>query len=97
MANDNLLLVCGESSTGKSASLQNIRIHEGVMYLNTEAGKKLPFRNKFKRGTVIDPLQVPASMVAAEKMPDIHTIVVDSVTFMLDQYEALYQRVLTNT
>lgn len=36
--NDNLLLIGGESSTGKSACLMNIKDQPGVMYLNCEAG-----------------------------------------------------------
>ncbi len=39
VANDNLVLVCGEAIAGKSASLRNIKKPEGVMYLNCEAGK----------------------------------------------------------
>lgn len=30
------------------------------------------------------------AFTAAESMPDIHTIVVDSLTYMLDMYESLY-------
>ena len=36
--NDQLLLICGLSGTGKSASLRNIRNQEKWMYMNTEAG-----------------------------------------------------------
>ena len=36
--NDNLVLICGKSSTGKSASLMGLEKPEGVMYLNCEAG-----------------------------------------------------------
>jgi len=46
--NDNLVLVSGASGTGKSASLMNIKNPEGVMYLNCESNKKLPFRSKFR-------------------------------------------------
>ena len=52
--NDNLVLICGESSTGKSASLMNLRNPEGVMYLNTEANKKLPFPAKFMKNKAHD-------------------------------------------
>jgi len=38
MSNDNLVLVCGVSGSGKSASLRNLPNPEGVMYLNTESG-----------------------------------------------------------
>lgn len=36
--NDHLVLLCGKSATGKSASLMGMDKPEGVMYLNCEAG-----------------------------------------------------------
>ena len=90
MSNDHLVLVCGESTTGKSASLKDIAPQEGVMYLGTEAGKKLPFKNKFKTATITDPIQILGFFDKAESMPEIHTIIVDSLTYMMDQYESLY-------
>jgi len=95
--NDNLVLLCGKSAAGKSASLMNLPDPEGVMYLNCEAGKKLPFRSKFKEFTITDPLQVEEAFQAAETMPDVHTIVVDSATYMMDMYESVYVLPSTNT
>jgi len=88
--NDHLVLLCGKSATGKSASLMGLDKPEGVMYLNCEAGKKLPFRAKFKQFTITDPLQVNEAFDAAEGMADVHTIVVDSLTYLLDMYESVY-------
>lgn len=88
--NDHLVLLCGKSATGKSASLMALDKPEGVMYLNCEAGKRLPFKAKFKQFTITDPLQVIEAFAAAENMPEIHTIVVDSMTYLLDMYESLY-------
>lgn len=96
--NDNLVLVCGKAANGKSMSLRNLRNPEGVMYLNCEAGKKLPFRSKFKNSyTISDPLLVPQAFASAEKRDDIHTIVVDSLTYLMDMYESLYVLPSTNT
>ena len=113
--NDNLLLIAGASSSGKSAALRNLRNPEGVMYLNCEAGKKLPFPNKFARYTVTDPMQVlqafdhvlanPGGIkhpqlkdAKGEPLPvKIHTIVVDSLTFLMDMYESVYVLNSTNT
>jgi len=95
--NDHLVLLCGKSATGKSASLMNIEKPEGVMYLNCEAGKRLPFKAKFKQFTITDPLQVFEAFEAAETMPDIHTIVVDSLTYLLDMYESVYVLNAANT
>lgn len=50
--NDQLVLIMGESGTGKSASLRNIPNQERWLYLNCEAGKRLPFRNKFQTHTI---------------------------------------------
>lgn len=88
--NDHLVLVCGKSATGKSASLMGLENPEGVMYLNCEAGKKLPFRSKFKQYTITDPHQVFEAFDAAEGMADVHTIVIDSLTYLLDMYESVY-------
>ena len=94
--NDHLVLLCGKSSTGKSASLMQIENPEGVMYLNCESGKRLPFRAKFKQYTITDPLQVNEAFEAAEGMNDVHTIVIDSLTYLMDMYESLYVLNSTN-
>lgn len=95
--NDHLVLLCGKSATGKSASLMGLKDPEGVMYLNCEAGKKLPFKAKFKQYTIVDPLQVMEAFTAAEGMDDVHTIVVDSLTYLLDMYESVYVLKAANT
>lgn len=94
--NDHLVLLCGKSATGKSASLMNMENPEGVMYLNCEAGKRLPFKAKFKQYTINDPIQVFEAFTAAETMPDVHTIVIDSLTYLLDMYESVYVNGSTN-
>jgi hypothetical protein len=88
--NDHLVLLCGKSATGKSASLMGLQNPEGVLYLNCEAGKRLPFRSKFIQKTVTDPLQINEAFEWAESQPQIHTIVVDSLTYLLDMYESVY-------
>lgn len=88
--NDHLVLVGGKSTTGKSMSLMGLEKPEGVMYLNCEAGKRLPFKAQFKQFTITDPLQVNEAFDHAETIPEIHTIVVDSLTYLLDMYESLY-------
>lgn len=95
--NDNLVLIVGKSAGGKSASLRNIRNPEGVMYLNCEAGKKLPFRSKFKEFIITDPLQINEAFAHAETRDDIHTIVIDTLTYLLDMYESMYVLGSANT
>ena len=72
MINNHLVLVSGKSASGKSASLRALDNPEGVIYLNCENGKKLPF-----------------------KMKDVHTIVIDSLTYLMDMFEST--KVLTAT
>ena len=95
MINNHLVLVSGKSSSGKSASLLDMAKPEGVMYLNCENGKKLPFKSKFKELTVTDTAQVPQAFEEAEKMKDIHTIVIDSLTYLMDMFEST--KVLNST
>lgn len=87
--NNSLVLIVGKSSSGKSASLRNLRDPGGVAYLNCESGKELPFPDKFQNMTVTNPDQIPKTFTAAEKRADIHTIIIDTVTFMMDMYETL--------
>ena len=90
--NDLLVLIAGPSAGGKSASLRNLKDQPGVMYLNCEAGKRLPFPNKFKSFTITDPYQVLEAFDAAEsgQVPGIHTIVVDTLTFLMDMFESVH-------
>src|SRR5262245_48802561 len=96
--NDQLVLVVGYSATSKSASLRNIRDQEKWMYLNAEAGKRLPFKNSFKAFKVSDPYQVWEGFDHATQTPDKYAgIIVDSVTFLMDMYESMYVIDTTNT
>ena len=95
--NDNLVLVVGKSATGKSACLKDLPNHEGVIYMNCESGKKLPFPNKFKKVTITDPYQVYHLFEQAEQMEDVHTLVIDSVTFLMQMYEVSKVKTAANT
>lgn len=97
VVNDQLVLIGGESASGKSASLMHLPNHEGVMYLNCEAGKRLPFKNKFKSFVITDPMQVLEAFDHAANNPAFHTIVVDTLTFLMDMFESQYVLPSTNT
>lgn len=88
--NDHLVLLVGKSATGKSASLMQLNNPEGVAYANCEAGKKLPFKSKFKEFTITDPYQIPELFEWAETQPQIHTIVIDSLSMLLELFESVY-------
>lgn len=87
--NDNLVLIGGEASSGKSASLMFLKNQPGCMYLNCES-KKLPFRSKFIELGVVDPYQIYEALDEAETMDEIHTIIIDSSTFMMDMFESVH-------
>lgn len=93
--NDHLVLICGESSTGKSACLRNL---QNVLYLNCESGKKLPFRPKnFKEVTITDPYQVYEAFTWAETQPEIKYVVLDGLNFLMDMFESLHVLTAANT
>ncbi|RKM01702.1 hypothetical protein D6D92_08735 [Moraxella catarrhalis] len=93
--NDHLLLVCGESSTGKSVSLLNL---ENVLYLNCESGKKLPFKPKtFIQKTITDPYQIYEAFTWAEEQDEIKTIVIDGLNYLMDMYESVHVLNASNT
>ncbi len=95
--NDNLILLSGKTSTGKSASLRNLKDPAGVMYLNCENNKKLPFKSGFQEYSITNPMDVHQAFPAAENKPDVHTIIIDSVTFMMDLFETMYVLTSANT
>lgn len=88
--NDHLVLLCGNSAAGKSTALRGLKNPEGVLYLNCEAGKRLPFKSKFNEKTITDPHQIQEAFTWAETQPNVHTIVIDSLTYLLDMYESVY-------
>ena len=95
-SNDHLVLISGKSATGKSAALMGLTKPEGVMYLNCE-GKKLPFKSKFKEFLITDPYQVYDGFDHAETDDSVHTIVVDTLTYMMDMFETVHVIGAANT
>lgn len=86
--NNNLVLIVGKSGTGKTASLRNLNDPRGVIYLGCEAGKEIPFPAKFRQQSITDPRQIPAIIEQAEDHANVHTIVIDTITFMMDMFES---------
>lgn len=67
------------------------------MYLNTEAGKRLPFQNSFQSFRVTDPYQVHEGFNHGTDSKDVDGIIVDSLTFLMDMYESQYILGSSNT
>lgn len=89
--NDQMILVGGISGAGKSASLRNIRNQDRWIYLNCEAGKRLPFKNKFINVRVEDPYEVHSYVDDAVQNSDkVDGIIIDTATFMMDMFESQY-------
>lgn len=98
--NDQLVLISGLSTTGKSAALRNIRNQERWLYLNSEAGKRLPFRNKFMNGgiRIEDPYEVHTYFDEAIANKDqVDGVIIDSITFLMDMFESQYIVGASNT
>lgn len=98
------LLVCGVASSGKTYSLKGLRDHEKVLFLNCEASKGmiLPFKNKFKKKVITSPLgelvgEGSVFRAVAQKPDSFNTIVIDSMTFLMDLFETKYVNTATNT
>ena len=95
--NNQLVLICGYSATGKSASLRNIRDQQDWVYINSEAGKRLPFKNDFMTLRLDDPETIMLAFDEAINTPSIKGIIVDSLTFLMDMYESQYVLPAANT
>ena len=90
--NRSLVLIGGKAAGGKTASLRTLKDPTGVVYLGCEAGKELPFAQaegkKFRKLVVTNPYQVHSVFAEAEKDKAVHTIVIDTLTFLMDMFES---------
>jgi len=91
-----LVLISGKSSTGKSSSLRDLVNPEGVIYINCE-GKRLPFVSKFKEIRINHPNTLYKILQESADHASFHTIVIDSLTFLMDMYESLVVLKSSNT
>lgn len=89
-ANNQYVLIAGESASGKSASLRNLKNPERVAYFNCEVNKPLPFQHKFNEVKITDPMNLLSALSDAEESSNIDTIVIDSLTFWFDMLESQY-------
>lgn len=83
------MLICGESGMGKTMSLKFLKNHEGVLYLNCEGGKDLPFKNKFVNITIDDPYEIFEYIegIIDDEKNRFHTVIVDTISFMMNKFE----------
>jgi len=95
-SNNHIVLVMGKPSTGKSTSLMNLENPEGVVYLNTDL-KALPFKSEFQVLNITDAMDIHQAIHEIEEMDNVHTVVLDTITFLMDQFEQQYVNTSTNT
>lgn len=94
--NRHIALIMGPPSHGKSASLRTLKNPERVVYLNTDR-KNLPFNSKFFNVDIHDPLDILNYLDEINSNPDFDTIILDTLTFLMDMYETMYVVNATNT
>ena len=99
--NDQLVLISGESASGKSASLLNLLNQPRVLYLNCESGKRLPFKNSFHTIKITNPYDIlvilDQLLPGGDEENNYDTIVIDTLTFLMDMFESMYVVGSSNT
>lgn len=94
--NDQLVLVCGTSGSGKSFSIRGLRNPDKWVYLNAE-NKRLPFNDGPKDRRIIDPLQVYGALDRVATDDEIEGGIIDTLTFLMNKYEEQYVLTSSNT
>lgn len=95
--NPYVVLIAGKSGTGKSSSLEGLKDHSKVLYLNCENGRALPFKSGFKEITITNPEQVITYINKSKESDKFDTIVIDSLTYLMEMYETKIVLTSSNT
>lgn len=84
---EQLILICGESASGKTNSLQYLTNPDRVLYLNCE-NKKVPFRPQLKHSyNITEPAQVFEGIDHASNSPSFDVVIIDTIDFLMNMYE----------
>ena len=94
--NNRIALIMAGAGFGKTSSLRNLKEPEGVVYFNFD-GKGLPFKSKFKEVFIEDVADIFDYINEVRDVDEVHTIIIDTITFMMDQYETQYVATSTNS
>jgi hypothetical protein len=95
MSDDNkrVVLIAAPPSTGKTHSLFKMAKDGGVAYLNTDL-KDPPFRipkGGMKRLEITEPWMAHHAIEDLEEnYPEVYTVILDTITFLMNQYETQY-------
>lgn len=91
--NKRVVLIAAPPSMGKTHSLHKLANDPGVAYLNTDM-KDLPFKvpqDGMKCVKISDAHLAPEALGELEENhPDVHTVILDTITFLMNQYENQY-------
>lgn len=93
--NKRVVLVVGKPAAGKTASLRNIN-DPSVAYLNVDR-KDLPFPDNFTSASISDPSEMLSGLDFVNSDESIKGVVIDTLTFAMEQYENQVVRKSTNT
>lgn len=85
-----IIVIAGPASAGKTASLRDLENQKRVLFLHCEAGKDIPFKNNFHIEHITDPLDIPDLIADAEESGNYDTVVIDSLTMMMELYESVH-------
>lgn len=96
MSNKHVVLIMGKPNTGKTTSLMTIKNQEKYVYLNTDL-KDCSFKNKFYTFNIDDPKDILAYIEQIESNSDIDGVILDTVTFLMDNFEQQYIIPSSNT
>ena len=100
MTNNNrrIALIMGPPANGKSTSLRNLKNPAGVVYFNTDR-KELPFKSGFMNVQINDPYEILSYMdeIGTQPKETVHTIIIDTITFLMDMFETKYVVNAANT
>lgn len=98
MSNRRIALIMGPPANGKSSSLRNLKKPKGVVVFNTDR-KDLPFKSEFMNVPINDPYEILTYMdeVATQPADVCHTIIIDTITFLMDMFETKYVVNAVNT
>ena len=91
ISNRRIALIMGPPAHGKSMSLRNLKNPERKVVFNTDR-KELPFKSKFRNVYINDPYEVLTYMDQIAQQPDdiVDTIIIDTITFLMDMFETKY-------
>ena len=84
--NNRIVLCTGKPASGKSTSLLKVKDDPSIAYLNTDL-KDLPFKATFPELKITNPQIIIPAIAELESKEEIKTVILDTITFLMDQYE----------